>query len=171
MKLPFETTFGDRVVKVLTVLLGIWSVVVFGLATQGCSAKLYLLPPRANMPPPGIPRGAWNLCFDHVERVLNQARADAVRQDIVSNREWECARTYLIEACGRFLANNGHLQEMWRPDEAPYNFMLFRDHMRAYGENCEDEGYDTPFVRDLVKSFWDSIEREARACPTLCPVP
>ncbi len=146
---------------------------VFGVALLGaaCSLTLYMLPPRVNMPPPGIPSSAWVLCFDQVERALREARAETFHKDIVSNREWACAQTYLIEACGRFLHKNGTFTALWRAGEVPYDFSLFRDHMRAYGANCEEDGYNTPFVQGLVRSFWDTIEREALTCPAICPVP
>jgi hypothetical protein len=140
-------------------------------ALLACSGKLYLFPPRPNMPPPGIPRGAWNLCFDNISGVLEDARQASHGTAFADQREWECAQSYLLEACGKWLAKSGALTEMWAPGEVPYNFTLFRDHMRSYGERCEEEGYDTDFVRGVVKAFRDSVEAGALACPVDCPVP
>jgi hypothetical protein len=143
------------------------SVVILSAA---CSGKLYFLPPRFNVPPPGITTTAWNLCFDHITGVLNQAQ-HTVPYDI-PRREWECAKTYLLEACGKWMHQNHRFSTTFTPGGEEFtDFSQFLEHMRGYGEACEEEGFYTDFIKSMVHGFYDRLDAEALACPVACPVP
>lgn len=128
------------------------------LLASACSSRLFLIHPTRGLGPAGIPKMAWQMCYDEINNVLNQGKKDTLNNRFVHAREWECAETYLIEACGRWLDQQGHFTTMWGPNERQLPYFVFSDYMKHFADQCEDEGYDTPFVRSLVEGF----ERQAR---------
>jgi hypothetical protein len=139
---------------------------VAALLLVGCAAVILPFRPSANVAPLGIPRAAWVLCYDTIQHEL--ALHDRKRLNVFSELERQCLETYLLEACGRFLREYGVLEKLWKPSEPHHEYHLFQEHMRLYGERCEDRGGDSEAVRRAVQAFDEQLRREMNLCPTRC---
>jgi hypothetical protein len=124
------------------------------------------LRPSPNAAPLGLPRAAWRLCYDTIQAELQaQQRAPTVFTAL----EMQCMETYLLESCGLFLREHGVLDKLWKAGEIRSPFYRFQEHMRLYGERCEESGGDTEAVRRAVRGFEEQLRREMTLCPTTCP--